>query len=119
VAEDSPDDLFLLTRAFHKAGLDHLLLTAGDGEAAIHYLQSHPAPDLVVLDLKLPRLNGFEVLQQIRRTPKLKSLPVVMLSSSPVPEDKQRAKDLGASDYFVKSANLDSFVRQVDARFMA
>lgn len=104
IVEDSPDDLFLLRRAFSKLELDHLLEVATDGDAAIEYLQNPDKirPRLVLLDLKLQKRSGFEVLAWIRQHPELKHLPVVILSSSTEPNDLQRAYELGANGYLEK-----------------
>lgn len=104
IVEDSPDDLFLLRRAFVKLELDHLLEVATDGNAAIEYLQNPDKirPRLVLLDLKLQKRSGFEVLAWIRQHPELKHLPVVILSSSTEPNDLKRAYELGANGYLEK-----------------
>ncbi len=104
IVEDSPDDLFLLKRAFAKLELAHLLEVVTDGEAAIEYFQNPDKvrPRLVLLDLNLPKRSGFEVLAWIRQHPELKHVPVVIFSSSTEPKDLQRAYDLGANGYLEK-----------------
>jgi two-component system response regulator len=118
VADDSADDLFFLSYAFQKAGLKHSLIAVRDGEAAIHYLLTEPRPDLFLLDLKMPKLNGFDVLKWIRSNPDLSDLPVVVYSSSNLPEDQKRAKELGAIECFVKTSNLEKMVEDLDTRFL-
>jgi len=108
VAEDDLDDVFLLRRAFGKAQLKADLHFVNDGQEAIDYLAgkgpfndrvSHPWPSLVIIDLLLPRLSGFEVLAWLSKRQDL-SLPVVVLSGTAAPTDFQRAYGLGA-DYCV------------------
>jgi CheY-like chemotaxis protein len=104
VVEDSADDLLLLRRAFSKLKLEQMLEVVTDGEAAISYFEdsNKPRPDLVLLDLNLPKRSGFEVLGWIRQQAQLKHLPVVILSSSTEPNDLKRAYALGASGYLEK-----------------
>lgn len=104
VVEDSADDYLLLRRAFAKLNLEHLLELVTDGDAAISYLQNpnKPRPELVLLDLNLPKRSGFEVLGWIRQQAQIKYLPVVIFSSSTEPNDLQRAYALGANGYLEK-----------------
>jgi CheY-like chemotaxis protein len=104
MVDDSSDDLFLLKRAFLKLELEHLIEVVTDGDAAVEYLQNpnNIRPRLVLLDLKLPKRSGLEVLAWIRQNSELKHLPVVILSSSTEPNDLQRAYDLGANGYLEK-----------------
>jgi CheY-like chemotaxis protein len=118
VADDSEDDLFLLTRAFEKAGLKHLLVAVPDGEQAIEYLEDELCPDLLLLDLKMPKVTGFEVLAWIRGKPEFNGLPIIVLSASDLPEDRERAKKLGATDYFVKSLDPRGMIVDLEARFL-
>jgi len=91
VAEDDENDVFFLRRAFLKAGLANPLVAACDGQAAVDYLEgtgvyadrkSYPLPGLLLLDLKMPRKSGLEVLTWLRERPELSQIPVVVLSSS-------------------------------------
>ena len=103
--EDNPDDLMLMELAFRKAGVDVRLETATDGDKAIKVLQNGSTavpPACVLLDVKLPSLSGLEVLAWIRNQPQLKRLPVVMLTSSLLPDDVNQAYDLGANSYLTK-----------------
>ena len=95
-----------------------------DGEEAIEYLQGagkyadrekFPLPNMLLLDLKMPRKNGFEVIQWVRLQPELKRLPIVVLSSSRENPDINRAYELGANIYLVKPVKLESLVEMVDA----
>lgn len=111
--EDNRDDVILVELAFRKAGVSAKLEVAMDGEQAIQKLQNGLAgapPACVLLDLKLPTLSGLQVLQWIRAQPRFKRLPVVMLTSSLLPNDINQAYDLGANSYLIKPPDLDSLV---------
>lgn len=110
-AEDEPNDIFFLQRAFERAGLGHDLQAVPDGEAAQDYLSGtgafadrevHPLPHLILLDINMPKKSGLEVLDWIRRQPRLKSLPVLILTSSEREADMEKARQLKADDYIVK-----------------
>jgi DNA-binding response OmpR family regulator len=114
--EDDPNDVFLFNRAFKKAQVDANLHSIQDADELLDYL-SHVAgtgglvPTLVLLDIKLPRKSGFDVLQWIRAHPVFKGVPVIMLTSSSQPLDVRRAYDLGANAYLVKPMDVDEIVR--------
>jgi len=110
--EDNPDDVMLVSLAFTKAGVSAKLEVATDGEKAIAALENDadPLPACVLLDIKLPSISGFEVLCWIRRQPRFKRLPVIMLTSSMLPADINRAYDLGANSYLVKPPELDTLI---------
>jgi len=110
--EDNPDDVMLVGLAFTKAGVAAKLEVATDGEKAIAALQNNPdsLPACMLLDIKLPSISGFEVLSWIRSQPLFKRLPVVMLTSSMLPADINRAYELGANSYLVKPPELDSLI---------
>ena len=117
--EDDSNDVLLFQHACRKAGVDCKLQAVNDGDEAIAYLQGQdrfanreqfPLPDLVLLDLKMPRLSGFEVLEWLRKEQKCRSLPVVVLSSSDHETDIKRAYSLGANSYLVKPVAFDSLV---------
>ncbi len=112
--EDNPDDVMLTDLAFRKAGAGAKLVVAEDGEKAVCTLQEageNNGPDLVLLDVKLPSMSGLEVLAWIRSQPRYKRLPVVMLTSSQLPDDINSAYDLGANSYLVKPAQLSALVQ--------
>ena len=120
--EDDPNDVLLIARAFRKAEVPAHLQVVNDGEQALHYLgginsfsqrEQFPLPSLVLLDLKLPRKSGIEVLEWIRAQSGLKRIPVVMLTSSKQPVDINRAYDLGVNGYLVKPVNFDGLVEMV------
>jgi CheY-like chemotaxis protein len=123
VAEDDPSDAFRLKRAFDKGGVTTSLQFVRDGQEAIEYLggdgefadrKRHPMPDLMLLDLKMPRLNGFQVLEWVRQEGGLKRLPVVIFSSSTLREDINRAYDLGANSYLMKPHSAEDLVKLVE-----
>jgi CheY-like chemotaxis protein len=112
--DDDAADVFLVRRAFTKLGLGSHLIVVNDGDEAIRYLngddkyadrEHFPIPVLILLDLKMPRKTGFEVLAWLRSRPALRRLPVVVLTSSNQLPDINRAYDVGANSYLVKTAN--------------
>ena len=118
-AEDNPDDIFILKLAFRKADLPWTLHCVEDGNEAVDWLRgdgkfadriTHPIPDLVILDLKMPRKSGFEVLQWMKESAELKNLPVVVLSSSDDPKDVKRTTELGAARHFRKTATSQELI---------
>src|SRR5215471_4057055 len=114
--EDNPDDVMLIGLAFRKAGVAIKLEAATDGEKAIEMLSnggSESAPACVLLDIKLPTISGLDVLTWIRKQPNLKRLPVIMFTSSLLPEDINQAYDLGANSYLIKPSDLDALVSLV------
>jgi CheY-like chemotaxis protein len=104
LVEDDPDDVDLLRRAFRRATSGLRLEHAEDGERAVARLSDEeaPVPAVVLLDLKLPRMSGFEVLRWMRADPRVRSVPVVVLTSSRLRGDVGQAYDLGANSYLVK-----------------
>jgi CheY-like chemotaxis protein len=127
LVEDNPDDAELIAYAFGKAGIANPLVTIEDGDGAIDYVEGRgayadrmrsPLPGLVLLDLKLPRRSGFEVLTAIRDNASTRHIPVVVLTSSNQDADIRRAYDLGANSYLMKPvgrASLLNMVRALDA----
>jgi CheY-like chemotaxis protein len=118
-AEDEETDRFILNLAFERANLPHPLVTVPDGVDCVNYLSgvapyadraTYPFPALVLLDLKMPRMDGFEVLAWLAKRPDFKHLPIVVLSSSSDDSDIQNARLLGACDYFIKPHTLDDLV---------
>lgn len=116
LVEDNADHVLLIRRAFHKAGVDCNLQVAVHGDEAVHYLEGthgyddrrrFPLPHLVLLDLKLPRRSGFDVLAWIRRSPEHEHLPVVVLTTSDQPDDILRARQLHANSYIVKPVDAE------------
>jgi CheY-like chemotaxis protein len=121
-AEDEESDAVLLQLAFGKAGSPQNLVIVRDGQEAIDYLSGeglyadralHPLPSLFLLDLKMPRMTGFDVLAWLKENPQFKDLPVIVLSSSSHESDMRRARQLGAWDYHVKPHSLTQFVQLI------
>ena len=111
LVEDSPDDVFFFRRSVHKSGLATLTHVAVDGVEAMDYLLNkgrfadkavYPTPDIMFLDLKLPHVNGFELLEWMRRHAECPRTFVAILTSSSQPEDQERAEALGASLFLTK-----------------
>lgn len=111
LAEDDPNDVFFLEKAFREVGLSKPLAVAHDGREAVDYLSgtgqyadrnTHPFPCLMILDLKMPRMSGMDVLQWLRDKPVLYCLPVIVLSSSSRRHDVERAYRLGANAFVAK-----------------
>lgn len=118
VAEDDENDVLLLRRSFEKAGLAHKLEHAWNGEVALDYLaglppfsnrDEHPFPDLLLLDIKMPRVDGFDLLTLLQSHRELSTLPVVVLSSSLLESDKQKALSLGAREVLTKPVDIDAY----------
>ena len=119
LAEDQEDEVMLLRRAFAKAKLLNPLHVVSNGEEAIAYLQGegkygnrdeYPLPSLMLLDLKMPRKNGFEVLEWVRKQPSLSALRVIVLTGSDEIRDVNRAYQLGANSFLVKPIEFMHFV---------
>jgi len=118
-ADDSEDDALLLHSAFQRAGLHNRILRVCNGQEAVNYLCGeapysdrllYPLPHLLILDLKMPLMDGFDVLAYLRNEPDFKELPVIVLSSSDDPLDREEARKLGARDYLVKPTKLENLV---------
>ncbi len=123
LVEDNYNDILLIQRAFRKANIRQPMNMVSNGDEAIAYLsrkgeysntQTYPIPKLVLLDLKLPRRSGLEVLEWIHQQPVLKRLLVVVLTSSRENSDLDRAYDLGANSYLVKPVNFQDFVKLIE-----
>lgn len=119
LAEDDPDDRILTEHAFRTTGSTRTLLFVDDGEDLMDFLIGrgrHPVascPDLILLDLNMPRKDGWEALVEIRASPLLRGIPVVVLTTSNAAHDVRRAYDLGANSFVSKPSNFDALVRVV------
>lgn len=122
LVEDDSDQVVLLRRAMARANLVNPLKVVGDGEEAVRYLSGqgeyadrrrHPMPSLVLLDLRLPRKSGLEVLEWMRSRPELSRVPVIVLTASPLSGDRERASALGAHSYLVKPVDLNGLFQMV------
>lgn len=113
LVEDSPDDIALTLRALSKHHLANRVQVARDGVEAFDYLHNGNRPKVILLDLKLPRMNGLEVLEQLKSDPEMRSIPVVVLTSSREGPDIEKAYELGANSYIVKPVDFERFMAAV------
>lgn len=122
LVEDNSTDVILIRRAFDKARLVNPIRVLDDGDAAVAYLSgegpyanraTYPLPILLLLDLKLPRRSGLEVLEWLRAQPTLRRLPVVMLTSSREDRDVNKAYDHGVNSYLVKPVEFDDLIEML------
>lgn len=122
LVEDNPDDEALTLRAFRKSNLTNEIIVARDGVEALDYLfgtgmyagrDSNDLPQLILLDLKLPKVDGLEVLERIRTSEKTRMLPVVILTSSKEQEDLITSYSLGANSYIRKPVDFNQFIQAV------
>jgi CheY-like chemotaxis protein len=120
LVEDQADDVFLMERALQKTHLKHPLRVVTDGQKAIEYLSGEddyadrtafPFPGIIILDLKMPGVTGFEVIEWMRKNERTGLTPIIVLSSSSLPEDINRAYQLGANAYMVKPTDHQSLER--------
>lgn len=123
VAEDDVGDIRLLQRAFAAAKVKLPVHFASDGAEVLNYLQGkepfenpvkYPLPDLLLLDLGLPLISGFEIMAWLQEQPRFRRLPVIVFSNSDRPEDISRAHELGAASYVVKPQDPKELVRMVE-----
>jgi CheY-like chemotaxis protein len=130
IAEDNQDDAFFLERAFSRVGPKARLQFVRDGQEAIEYLQgsepfddraTYPFPELLVLDLRMPRLTGFEVIEWVRANPLCRELPIVVLTGSDAPRDLKSAYALGANACLPKpdDANLIPIVERLEREWLS
>src|ERR1041385_8857041 len=104
LVEDNEADVWLFCEAFQALGIEHDIEVARDGEEALDRLSAHEAlPEIILLDINMPKVDGFTVLSRMRSDPRLRSIPVIILSSSRAQEDVKRAHELGANSYIHKS----------------
>lgn len=117
IVEDNPADVFLIEQALKEHQISYLLQVIDDGELALSFVQrsaqerGEPCPDLVLMDLNMPKHDGTDVLRGIRQNPEYSAVPVVVLTSSESPRDEQEAMRLGATRFIKKPSNLDDFLR--------
>lgn len=121
MVEDSQIDVLMTREAFKQDRLINTLHTVEDGVQAMQFLRqeaefaSSPRPDLILLDLNLPRKNGHEVLAEIKADPDLKAIPVIVLTTSQAEQDILEAYDLHANCYIVKPVGFENFVKAVQS----
>lgn len=122
LVEDNPDDEALTVRALKKNNIKNEVFVAHDGEEALDYLfktgkhhgkDSQAVPQLILLDLKLPKVDGLDVLRELRANERTKLLPVVILTSSTEEQDRLKGYDLGANSYVRKPVDFNEFIEAV------
>jgi CheY-like chemotaxis protein len=123
LVEDNPSDIALTQRALAKSHISNQLVIAEDGQEALDYLfgtgqhtgrDVNELPTLILLDLKLPRVDGLEVLRQVRADPRTHRLPVVILTTSSEEQDMAQSYDLGANSYIRKPVDFIQFANAVE-----
>ena len=118
LVEDNPVDIDLTLRAFQLRKLVNPIIIARDGEEAItimnNCLKDNNLPVVVLLDLKLPKVHGLEVLKEFKSNPDFKKIPIVILTTSADNTDVKTAYDLGANSYTVKPVNFEKFIEVVE-----
>ena len=122
LVEDNPEDLELAQRALRKANLANHIQTARDGAEALDYIfaegehsgrKVEDSPKVILLDLKLPKVDGLEVLKRLKSDPRTRAIPVVVLTSSKEQNDVVKSYHLGVNSYIVKPVNFEAFVAAV------
>jgi chemotaxis family two-component system response regulator Rcp1 len=117
LAEDNPGDILLVRRALDKHHIRHELHVLQDGAQALDFLahMGQPGevacPDVMLLDLNLPKVDGFQILVELRNHPKCAHTPVIVVTSSDAPEDRARMAELGIAGFFAKPIDLDAFMQ--------
>jgi len=123
VVDDDENDFFFIERAFKQNRISNPLFHARNGEVAVEYLkgqgeyidrQKYPLPFLMLLDINMPRMNGFEVIQWVRKSPGIKRIPIVVFTSSKESPDIDKAYELGANTYLVKPIESDNLIEMVN-----
>ena len=123
IADDDTDDRLFIDKAFRQSGYTQSIQFVEDGEELMEYLlrygryneQNAPWPDLLILDLNMPRKNGFQALSEIKDDPKLRRLPVVVMTTSAADEDVLKTYNLGVNSFVTKPFNFNRLVEMVDA----
>ncbi len=114
LVEDNPMDVDLTLRAFKRRRVTNTIHVARDGEEALAWLprweSGEPWPAVILLDLKLPKVDGLEVLRQLKQHPKLRAIPVVVLTTSEESADVKTAYELGVNSYIVKPVEFEKFM---------
>jgi CheY-like chemotaxis protein len=117
--DDDSDDVFFLERSMKKANPLVQLYTLNNGKKALDYLEgtgtygdrsTHPLPSGILLDLKMPKVHGFDVLRWIRQQPSLRQIPVIIFSGTPSEADREKARQMGADGFFIEPVNPDKWV---------
>ncbi len=117
LAEDNPMDALVIRQSLVEYAVEHTMLIMQDGEEAIEYFdhieadEAEAAPDLLLLDLNLPKRDGREILERVRHSVRSCNTPVVIVTSSDSTEDRDMARDLHATEYFLKVQDLDEYLK--------
>jgi len=121
LVEDNPADVELTLRAFRRRKLTNPIAVARDGEEALDYVHrrgafadSAPIPGLILLDLRLPKVDGLEVLRELKSHPVYRNIPVVVLTTSSEDRDIKKSYELGAASYIVKPVEFEKFLEVVE-----
>jgi len=119
LVEDNLDDVLITKRAWKKGKINADLYIVNNGEDALDFIHKRndyhdaPLPSLMLLDLKMPKMNGFEVLRHIKEDKDLRKLPIIILTTSPRSSDIDRAYELGCNSYIVKPVGFENFIEAV------
>jgi two-component system, chemotaxis family, response regulator Rcp1 len=119
LVEDNPDDVLITQRAFKKGMIKNKLYTVENGIEALKFLHKEeeysdaPVPALILLDINMPLMNGFQVLEKIKNDDELQKIPVIMLTTSERDSDIEKAYSLGCNSYIVKPVNFQKFLEVV------
>ena len=117
LAEDNPGDVDLLEEALHEHNIEYKLFIARDGTEAKRFIDrmgkhpDSPCPDFILLDLNLPNASGFEIFSRFREHPLCTETPVIVVTSSDAPRDREQAAQLGAARYFRKPSDFEDFLK--------
>lgn len=121
LVEDNPADVELTLRAFKRRRLSNPVTVARDGEEALDYLhrrgrfaEGAPVPGVILLDLRLPKVDGLDVLREVKSHPVYRNIPVVVLTTSAEDKDIKRSYELGAASYIVKPVEFEKFLELVE-----
>jgi CheY-like chemotaxis protein len=119
LVEDNPDDVLITKRAWKKGNIKNKLLVVNNGEEALRFLRKEKdyedasTPCLILLDLNMPKINGFEVIEIIKSDDLLKWIPIIVLTSSDRTQDIEKAYNLGCNSYIVKPMNFENFIQAI------
>jgi len=117
LAEDNPGDVFLVKEALREHHLQHELRVVKDGAEAIEFVAQmgkaggEPCPDIILLDLNLPKADGYQVLKEFRKHPECACIPVIVVTSSDSQRDHEQARTFGIAHYFRKPSSFDEYMR--------
>ncbi len=115
VVDDTPDNLSLMSGLLKD---EYKVKVATGGERALKIAQTDPPPQLILLDIMMPEMDGFEVIRRLKNDPKTQSIPVIFLSAKALPEDRQKGIDLGAVDYITKPIDPMMILDRVKAHIL-